>query len=529
MRLIQKQSWGYMAFYVVFGVVNALFLWYYLSNTIIAFTTSQQFPVNSFERFPLTFLIFPAEVFSILFGLYFIYLLLINPRSYPSEPSKAGSVDAEVAVLLPIYNEPKKIVERTVKACRKLKWRRKVTVYILDDSTDKKHREEIEEIARSHKCRMIRRQGREGFKAGNINNAITQHIKEEFFLLLDSDQAPLPELLEEIMPFLADPEVGFVQVPQYYLNDGTPLERAAKAGTNIFFQAQCIGKARDGALPFCGTNAVIRTEAFRMVKGFSYYTATEDIDLGMKLNSAGYRGVYVPKVLIEGYGPIDFPSYASQQYRWANGNLAILRQNFLRILAGNFSLRYQIHTLYTLGWWLIGLVSLAFVLVPLLSLFLGLGTHHTWLPTVLIVVLYINVIMGIMLVFISIRGRYDRVTLKDALLQYCLITNSMFIYAKAALNAALKRYVSFVRTDKNGTASGLRHIRWNLLLGGLCYIGSVYSLYLATISSTSIQLRSYLPISLWLLFYALVLSSSVLFVGTTGGETSRDMKRGTRG
>ncbi len=512
MGLIQQQSKSYMLFYLLFGITNVLFLWYYLSNTIIVFTTPQQFPINSFMRFPLTLLIFPAEVFSIAFGLYFVYLLTTNHLSYPVKPS--GQVHADVAIIIPVYNEPKAIIERTVRACSQLTWKR-ATTYILDDSTETERKQEVDELARKYKCKVIRRRDRVGYKAGNINNAVS-HLKEDYFVVLDSDQAPLPEFLEETMPYFSEKDVGFVQTPQYYLNDGTPLERAAKMGTNIFFQAQCASKARDGALPFCGTNAVIRKKAFTDVKGFSYYTSTEDIELGLKFNSYGYRGVYVPHVLIHGYGPIDFPSYASQQYRWANGNLAILRERVLPLLKGNFSLRYQIHTFFTLGWWLNGLATLAFILVPLLSLAFGLGTHHAWLPTTLIILLYINVGLGITLVYLSLRGRHDKVSIKDALLQYSLITNSMFIFVRAAINVALKRYIGFERTNKSGTASGWRHIKWNLLLAALCYAASLYSLYLATISSDIIQLRSYLPISLWLLFYAIVLSSSIVFVGTTG-------------
>lgn len=488
---------------------------YYLSNTIIHFTTPQQFPINSFQRFPLTLLIFPAELFSFFFAVYFVYLLLSDAkRPLPPKPlprAKSG----KVAILVPVYNEPTEIVERTLLACKKVRWWPGTTIYLLDDSTEASHILAMKGIAEKHDCRVVRRTGREGFKAGNINNAIANIVNEPYFAVFDSDQAPFPEFLEEAMDYFSDRSVGFVQTPQYYINDSTPLERAARMGTNIFFQAQCLSKAKDGAVPFCGTNAVIRTDVFSFVNGFSYYTSTEDVDLGLRINDAGYYGAYVPKILAHGYAPPDFSAYSSQQYRWANGNLAILRENWQRILFGNLSLKQQAHTFFTLGWWLVGLATLIYITVPILSLVLRTGTHHTWISSGILAALYVNVASGILMVHAALTGRTnDKARFTDALLQYSLIINSMFIYARAAIGAALKRYAGFVRTNKEGSKSGLNSISMNLALSAVLFSTSIYALYMAAVAKSAEQLRTYLPVSIWLLFYSIVFASSMLFVGT---------------
>ena len=54
--------------------------------------------------------------------------------------------------------------------------------------------------------------------------------------------------------------------------------------------------------------------------------ATEDIDLGLRMNQLGWYGAYVPEILVKGYAPPSMDSYVTQQYRWANGNMAILRE-----------------------------------------------------------------------------------------------------------------------------------------------------------------------------------------------------------
>jgi cellulose synthase (UDP-forming) len=527
---IRPQRPAYIAFACLFGLLSFLLMGYYLSNTIIHYTTSQQFPINSFIRFPLTLLVFPAELFSFCFALYFVYVLLEGQRRQPRPEPLADKGRTRVALLLPVFNEPEDVVRRTVEACTKVRWPGGTALYLLDDSTNEPDKESMRRIAQEFGCTLVRRKNDEGYKAGNINNAVRNAVSEQYFVILDADQAPEPEFLEETMDEFSDEKVGFVQTPQYFINDTTPIERAAKVGTNIFYQGQCLGKARDGALPFCGTNAVVRTAAFEAVNGFRYYSATEDIDLGLRMNDAGFVGAYVPKILARGYAPTDFRAYSSQQYRWANGNLAILRESLPRLLRGNYSLRQQVHTLFTLGWWLIGVVTLLYISVPLLSLLLNLGTHHTWLPSTLLLLLYLNVALGILLIYASLQGRLEgeRVTLGDAILQYLLITNSAFIYTRAAFNALLGRYVGFVRTKKTRSATGYSLIKWNLLFSAVCFLASVYALYMGLRASDVQQLRTYLPISLWLLFYSVILASSIIFVGSKAEQPTTQQQASQR-
>jgi cellulose synthase/poly-beta-1,6-N-acetylglucosamine synthase-like glycosyltransferase len=508
---IKAQNWKHFAFYTAFGLTSLFIFVYYLSNTVVHYTSSQQFPINSFIKYPLTGLIFIAELFSFCFALYFLYNLYTDkyrpPTPKPLMPRPA------VAFCIPVYNEPYDVVDRTLIACRKVQWPHK-TLYLLDDSKGEKEMRDMHELAKKHGAVLVRRQDRVGYKAGNINNGLAKAVKEDYFVILDSDQAPLPDFLLKTMDHFTDPDVFFVQTPQYYINDDTPIRRAAKIGTNIFYQTQCISKARDGAMPFCGTNVVVRTSMFQELRGFSYYTSTEDIELGLRANARGWHGVYVPEVLATGYAPPDWRAYQSQQYRWANGNLAILRESWPKLLWGKYSLLHQIHTFFTVAWWFIGITTLLYIVVPIVSLLTKQPTHHLWLSNFMIGLLYVNVIMGVMMIFVALRSRTedDEVTLFDAFLQYSLIVNSFILYSRAAINAMFKRYIGFVRTDKAGSKVGLWDVKWNLFVGAACFAVGLFALYHVAIASTVQQIRTYLPISLWLLFYSIIMASSILFV-----------------
>ena len=81
---IKQQGRWHLLFFACFGIVSASLMLYYLTNTLIHYTTDQQFPIDSFKRLPLTALIFPAEMFSFLFAMYFVYTLFADRHRAPT-------------------------------------------------------------------------------------------------------------------------------------------------------------------------------------------------------------------------------------------------------------------------------------------------------------------------------------------------------------------------------------------------------------------------------------------------------------
>lgn len=90
-------------------------------------------------------------------------------------------------------------------------------VYILDDSADMEWQSRVEQFALLHKrVKVIRRQNRENFKAGNLNHVLEQiHQDYEYFAVSDSDGILPRDFLKKLMPYFAwDKRIGFVQANQ---------------------------------------------------------------------------------------------------------------------------------------------------------------------------------------------------------------------------------------------------------------------------------------------------------------------------
>src|SRR5262249_39478685 len=144
----------------------------------------------------------------------------------------------DVDVLIPVYNEPPDIIEPVVEAAVKLKGGRP-HVAILDDGNNP----EVRALAKRHGAKYLRRPSNRGAKAGNINDALTR-TGSPLVAVLDCDHVPDPRFLEATVGHFTNPDVAFVQTPQFYANAAENVTaRAAWSQQALFFGSIATGKA----------------------------------------------------------------------------------------------------------------------------------------------------------------------------------------------------------------------------------------------------------------------------------------------
>ncbi len=104
----------------------------------------------------------------------------------------------------------------------------------------------------------ISRSNNIGFKAGNLRNAMEQ-TSGDFILICDADTRVFPTILEHTLGYFTDPDVAWVQTPQWFFDipEGIPLPRKlekhlGKIGYYLGAgMERIIGPVRVGADPFC--------------------------------------------------------------------------------------------------------------------------------------------------------------------------------------------------------------------------------------------------------------------------------------
>lgn len=252
--------------------------------------------------------------------------LMRRPRPRPAAPGwKVG-----VATTFVPGAEPLEMLEETVEALVALDYPH--DTWVLDEGDD----EDVKALCRRlGACYFTRRHRPEYHgpsgpfatrtKHGNYNAWLADVAYEAYDVVVnfDPDHVPVPEFLDRLLGYFDDPEVGYVQAPQNYYNQGASfVARGAAEETYAYYSSiQMTGYAL-GYPIVTGCHTAHRATALREVGGFAAHDA-DDLLVTVHYRAAGWRGVYVPEVLAEGVVPVDWPGYLSQQRRWARSVLDV--------------------------------------------------------------------------------------------------------------------------------------------------------------------------------------------------------------
>jgi cellulose synthase/poly-beta-1,6-N-acetylglucosamine synthase-like glycosyltransferase len=187
------------------------------------------------------------------------------------------------------------------------------------------------------------------YKAANLNNLLYNYLSHtcgangsmqaqppDFILFLDIDMVPSPHVFECVLPyfFSADDEaeprpalddLAFVQFPQRFHNLGQSRD-FTNAGNEFMFDGKLINLGSVGLVPFCGTNAVWRTDVLYAIGGLQYGSLTEDANTSYVAHTAGWRSAYCATTLAIGEAPDQIQSAMGQRGRWAQGAVEMLLQ-----------------------------------------------------------------------------------------------------------------------------------------------------------------------------------------------------------
>ena len=277
-------------------------------------------------------------------------------------------VSLKVAVLVPTYNEGTEILVPTVAAAMSLEPAHET--WVLDDGD----RPEIARMAEALGARYLARPDHNHAKAGNINHALGV-IDADIIAVLDADHVARPGFLTRTVGYFNDPRVALVQTPQDFYNaesfehDGDGEAEPFHEQT-LFYRLLQPGKNRWNGAFWCGTNALVRTEALRGVGGAATETITEDIHTTIRLHRRGWHTVYHNEVLARGLAASDAAQYQLQRNRWGTGAMQVLRIENPLVVPG-LTLAQRLSYAATLLGWFDAWRTLGFLVLPPLVLLTG--------------------------------------------------------------------------------------------------------------------------------------------------------------
>jgi cellulose synthase (UDP-forming) len=349
-----------------------------------------------------------------------------------------------VDVFITVCGEPVDIVERTVKAAKKIDYPN-FQVYVLNDgkAANKDNWEEINAVAIKHGAIPITRDNNKGFKAGNVNNALAK-TSNPFVVIFDADHVPQPNFLSRTMGYFKNPKLALVQTPQYYANkDENFITRASWEQQELFFGPICEGKNKSNATFWCGTNAVVRREALESIGGVPENNIAEDFLASLFMHQKGWRTLYVPEVLAKGLAPHNLGDYITQQFRWARGSLEVIFK-YNPLFKRGLTWYQKVQYLYSSSYYLNGVVVIIDALIPILAL--GFNVLPVNAQTSDFMIFFFPFIFST--IYLLMTSTRHQITFEAIQLSM----SSFFVFFTATISALLGIKVKFQVTSKSKTA-----------------------------------------------------------------------------
>jgi 1,2-diacylglycerol 3-beta-glucosyltransferase len=252
---------------------------------------------------------------------------------------------------------------------------------IHDDSRSEQAQQAVDRMAatlarrRAWDVSVLRRPDRSGGKPAAVNHVLdrTGHLYD-YFLLCDNDSTILhPDTLQQALAHLEPGDVGGVQFRSVPVADQGYCAMNRRLSDSIgAFHAFLAPASRYGWMPFIGHNALLRTRAVREVGGLTPGCFSDDLDLTVRLNLAGFRIVYAAGIEMGEKHPPSYTAFRKRSYKWAYGCVQTLRAHTWQVVTSRrFSLAEKLSFLQFAGFYCLQSLLLAYLCFVLIAVPLG--------------------------------------------------------------------------------------------------------------------------------------------------------------
>ena len=274
-------------------------------------------------------LAYPFLFIATFFESFILVTLLSAPARKARERPSVDTADLatlpSVAIIVPCWNEAA-TVGATCNSLLALDYpKEKLEIILINDGSTDATPKIMTHLAKHPQVRIIHKKNGGKHTALNAGIAATE---AEFIGCLDADSFVEPDALKEIIPSFTDARVAAVTAAMSVHRPANILQHMQNAEYIFGITLRHSIATVNGLYVTPGPFSFYRHTVVRELGGFRYGNQTEDMEMALRIQQAGYYIENAPHARVYTSAPSTLPRLVKQRTRWTSG--------FLRNVLGEY-------------------------------------------------------------------------------------------------------------------------------------------------------------------------------------------------
>jgi len=261
-------------------------------------------------------------------AIFFESFILVTFLSKPARAARArssGLITPLIAIIVPCYNEAS-TVARTCESLLALDYPKdKLEIILVDDGSTDATPEAMSHFASHPQVRIISKENGGKHTALNVGIAATH---AEIIGCLDADSFVESDALREIIPCFTNEKIAAVTAAMSVHNPKTIIQHMQNAEYIFGITIRHTLASVNGLYVTPGPFSFYRSSIVKKLGGFRHGYQTEDMEIALRIQKAGYVIENAPYARVYTKAPGTIAGLIKQRTRWTTG--------FLRNVIGEY-------------------------------------------------------------------------------------------------------------------------------------------------------------------------------------------------
>ncbi len=273
---------------------------------------------------------YPFLFIAIFFEMFVLLTFLSEPARI-ARGRRGGSYEPSVAIIIPCYNEAKTLARTTMSVLALVYPKNKLEVILVDDGSKDATASVMEQFRDNPQVKIILKENGGKHTALNAGIATTN---ADIVGCLDADSVVEPDALYEAVSSFHSPQVAATTAAMSVHEPKNIVQHMQNAEYTFGILLRHTLSSINGLYVTPGPFSLYRRDVVNTLGGFREGHQTEDLEMALRLQQAGYKIENAPRARVYTQTPVTVRRLVKQRTRWTTGFLRNILNEY-RGLIGN--------------------------------------------------------------------------------------------------------------------------------------------------------------------------------------------------